>query len=494
MKLKTRLIITFLTIAILPVILTLITFAGISYFMLDNHSRLYGVDNVDYSMISDNMQTYCDITEDIFEELDGYAEKAPRKLESLPYLQDLDFKLREKSSYLLVRKNQEIYYTASIKLANKIFERLPDYQEDNEGNESGLYYYDMEKLVKQVNFRFRDGSEGGVFIVTQISNIVSERLLIDMFLAIVIILLITSVLLTRWIQKGVFSPIKELNWAIQRVAEGNLDYSIRTDLKGELGELYKNYEDMRLRLKESTEEKIANDKYSRELISNISHDLKTPITAIKGYVEGITDGVADTPEKMEKYLRTIYTKAKDMDQLINELTVYSKIDSNKIAYRFLRLDVGEYFRDCVEEVGLDLEAENIELNYTNFVEPNTKIIADPEQLKKVINNIIGNSIKYIDKERGVIDIRLIDKMDSVQIEIEDNGIGIANKDLSDIFERFYRTDASRNSATGGSGIGLSIVRKIIENHGGYIWATSEEGVGTCLHFVIRKYREVVGNV
>ena len=96
----------------------------------------------------------------------------------------------------------------------------------------------------------------------------------------------------------------------------------------------------------------------------------------------------------------------------------------------------------------------------------------------------------MDKRNGVIDIRILDEVDSIRVEIEDNGKGIAQKDLSKIFDRFYRTDASRNSAQGGSGIGLSIVRKIIEDHGGYIWATSKEGEGTCMHFVIRKYREL----
>ncbi len=206
-------------------------------------------------------------------------------------------------------------------------------------------------------------------------------------------------------------------------------------------------------------------------------------------MEGIIDGVADTPERRDKYLRTIYTKANDMDRLINELTYYSSIDNNRIPYNFHRINVAEFFADCVEDVGLDLESKNIQLNYSNLVEPDTRIIADPEQLKKVINNIIGNSIKYMDKEKGVIDIRLLDEVDSIRVEIEDNGKGIAAKDLGNIFERFYRTDASRNSMKGGSGIGLSIVKKIIEDHGGYIWATSKEGEGTCLHFVIRKYRE-----
>ena len=144
----------------------------------------------------------------------------------------------------------------------------------------------------------------------------------------------------------------------------------------------------------------------------------------------------------------------------------------------------------MEEVGLDLEQRNVELNYSNLVKPDTIVIADPEQMKKVINNIISNSIKYIDKVHGVIDIRILDETDSIRIEIEDNGKGIAQKDLPKIFERFYRTDASRNSAQGGSGIGLSIVRKIIEDHGGYIWATGREGEGTCIHFVLRKYIEL----
>ena len=119
------------------------------------------------------------------------------------------------------------------------------------------------------------------------------------------------------------------------------------------------------------------------------------------------------------------------------------------------------------------------------------VIADAEQLRRVVNNIIGNSAKYMDKKKGIINIRLKDVGDFVQIEIEDNGKGIAAKDLPYIFDRFYRTDSSRTSSTGGSGIGLSIVRKIIEDHGGKIWATSKENTGTVMCFVLRKYQEVI---
>ena len=168
-----------------------------------------------------------------------------------------------------------------------------------------------------------------------------------MILAFVLILIFTSIILTQWIKKGVFTPINQLNIAMQNIAEGNLEYRLASDEKGEIGELYRNYEDMRLRLKENAEEKIQHERENRELISNISHDLKTPITAIKGYVEGIIDGVADTPEKVDRYIKTIYNKANDMDKLINELTTYSGIDNNRIPYHFHKIAVGEYFRDCV---------------------------------------------------------------------------------------------------------------------------------------------------
>lgn len=189
-----------------------------------------------------------------------------------------------------------------------------------------------------------------------------------MFLAIIFILVLTAMVLTQWIHKDVFAPINRLNLAMQKIAEGNFDYMLESEDDNEIGELYRNYEDMRLRLKESTEEKIQNEKQNRELISNITHDLKTPITAIKGYVEGIIDGVADTPERRDKYLRTIYTKANDMDRLIRA-DYYSSIDNNRIPYNFHRINVAEFFADCVEDVGLDLESKNIQLNYSNLVEP-----------------------------------------------------------------------------------------------------------------------------
>ena len=312
----------------------------------------------------------------------------------------------------------------------------------------------------------------------------------DMILTATIILVFTALSVGLWIYRSIAVPLVKLKKATKNIKEGNLDFVLEVEGKDEFSQLCQDFEEMRKRLKESTEEKILMDKENKELISNISHDLKTPITAVKGYVEGIMDGVADTPEKMDRYVRTIYNKTNEMDHLINELTFYSKIDTNRIPYTFSKLNVEDYFSDCAEELGLEMETKGIELVYANYVEKDVQVIADGEQIRRVIHNIVSNAIKYMEKPKGIIQLRVKDVGDFIQVEIEDNGKGIAAKDLPYIFDRFYRTDVSRNSSKGGSGIGLSIVKKIMEDHGGKVWATSRLGIGTIMYFVLRKYQEV----
>ena len=331
-------------------------------------------------------------------------------------------------------------------------------------------------------------SRYGVQMETIVPHI--RTLIVDVMITMVIILFITAMILSFWVYRSIITPLDKLTKATKNIRDGNLDFTVEPEGVQEICELCEDFEEMRQRLKGTTEEKISFDKENKELISNISHDLKTPITAVKGYCEGILDGVADTPEKMEKYIHTIYNKTLDMDRLINELTFYSKIDTNRIPYTFSKISVKGYFDDAAEEVGLDLEAKDIGFGYYNYVADDVVVIADVEQIKRVINNIVSNSVKYMNKPKGLISIRVRDVGDFIQVEIEDNGKGIAAKDLPNIFDRFYRTDASRNSSKGGSGIGLSIVKKILEDHGGKVWATSKENVGTVMYFVLRKYQEV----
>ena len=355
-----------------------------------------------------------------------------------------------------------------------------------------LYGLSHTKLAQQV----KDSTEVVYDIsVGESANSQTQVRLIakDVLFTATVILVFTALSIGLWIYRSIATPLVKLKKATQNIKEGNLDFVLEVEGDDEFSELCRDFEEMRKRLKESAEEKVLLDKENKELISNISHDLKTPITAVKGYVEGIMDGVADTPEKMDRYVKTIYNKTNEMDHLINELTFYSKIDTNRIPYTFSKLNVEDYFSDCAEEVGLELETRGIELVYANHVESGVQVNADGEQIRRVIHNIISNAIKYMDKPKGIIQIRVKDVGDFIQVEIEDNGKGIAAKDLPSIFDRFYRTDVSRNSSKGGSGIGLSIVKKILEDHGGKVWATSRLGIGTIMYFVLRKYQEVPMN-
>lgn len=492
MKFRNKILISFCIIIFVPICLAIVAMLGFQQMQNRAIEEAYGVENVGYEYLSNSVQLLNRFTKDIYQELLVESEQTPERLEERGYLDEINARLEKKASYLVLRKGQELVYIGAS--ANpSVLTNLPEYGNEDMNSSSGTYIDGEEQnLIKQIDFVYADDSEGSIFIVTRLEEMIPEMksLLVDILISIVLILVLTACMLSIWIYSSMMNPIKKLQEAAQNIKDGNLDFKIETEGMDEIGELCRSFEEMRQRLKENAEEKISAEKENKALISNIAHDLKTPITAIKGYSEGILDGVADAPEKREKYLRTIYNKAVEMDTLINELTLYSKIDTNRIPYNFAKLNAADYFNDCIEEIGIDLEAKNIGLAFFNYTEEDVLIIADPEQLRRVINNIIGNSVKYLDKQRGLINIRIKDVGDFIQVEIEDNGRGIAARDLPYIFDRFYRADASRNSATGGSGIGLSIVKKIIEDHGGKIWATSKESIGTVMYFVIRKYQEV----
>lgn len=330
-------------------------------------------------------------------------------------------------------------------------------------------------------------------LMTLVAFFAGERQIIEMQQLFLLMVFVTSGVLIYWIYRTVSVPLSKLQKAARNIKEGNLDFEIRADADDEIGQLCQDFDEMRQRLKANAEEQQETERENKELISNISHDLKTPITAIKGYVEGIMDGVADTPEKMDRYIKTIYNKANEMDLLINELTLYAKIDTNRIPYDFTTISAIEYFGDCADDLAIELESKGTEFEYRNYIDEDSKIIVDPEQMRRVINNIVSNSVKYMDKPQGHITMNLRDVGDFIQVELGDNARGIAAKDLPYVFDRFYRADASRNSSKGGSGIGLSIVKKIVEEHGGKIWVASVEGEGTTMFFVVRKYQEVPVN-
>ena len=175
------------------------------------------------------------------------------------------------------------------------------------------------------------------------------------------IIVLTGMVLILWLYHSIARPLNILHIATMQIGAGNLDSPVRVISSDEIGELCRDFEEMRIRLKSILEERIKYEQDTREMMGSISHDLKTPITAIKGYAEGLLDGVAATPDKQDKYLRTIIAKAIDMTYLVDELSLFAKIEQNALPYNFTILNVGVYFDDCIDDISLDLESHNIKI-------------------------------------------------------------------------------------------------------------------------------------
>ncbi len=327
-----------------------------------------------------------------------------------------------------------------------------------------------------------------ILIVFSLHEEVIKHLQIWLIMAIAVLDIVTLVMII-WVYQAILVPLTKLQEAARNIADGNLDFHLEQDYFHEFSILYQEFEEMRRRLKANEEQKLLADRDAKELISNISHDLKTPLTAIRGYVEGILDGVAASPSMLEKYLKTIYLKTNDMDRLIDELAFYSKIHGNKLPYNFEKTFINAFVEGLSREIATDMEAANIAFDYTSNVKSDTIVVLDIEQFKRAVNNIISNAVKYRSETDSHIQMSLKDMVDKVVLEISDNGPGIDQHDLPNIFERFYRSDQSRNSSLGGSGIGLSIVKKIVEDHGGSVAAYSKVHEGTAIVIVLKKYQE-----
>ena len=490
MKYHTRLKIAFVIILVFPIILLIMSYGMFGKSQLETIEKNYGIDMDGYKNWFDTTMVMDKISKKTQEEIQQAIQNGKFEEDYLDYVDQLNEKQSKIYSYLVVYDRDKFTYIGiPDSMSSNILVGLPVISEEDELWNNGILSGDTEKYLVYPNYvAHKDGTWGIVYLLAETNRMLPEvqDYLVSFRIMSLVIIALMVICLIILADKCFVAPMRKLRKAMKTITEGNLACEVKEDYEEELGGLCRDFENMRIHLKEAIDDKMRYDKDTKELISNISHDLKTPLTTIKGYVEGILDGVADSPDKMDRYLKTVYNKANDMERLIGELTLYSKIDTNEIPYNFIKINVKAYFDDCAEEIRTELESRNFVLTYLNYVPDDVCLIADPEQLYRVINNIISNSIKYNNKARGVINIRVREEKEYIHLEIEDNGQGVSPEEAGRIFERFYRTDASRNSRTGGSGIGLSIVKKIVEAHGGTIWAVSNKNVGLTMHILLRK--------
>jgi two-component system, OmpR family, phosphate regulon sensor histidine kinase PhoR len=218
----------------------------------------------------------------------------------------------------------------------------------------------------------------------------------------------------------------------------------------------------------------------RDFISNVSHELRTPLASLKALVDTLREGALDDPPAAHRFLLRMETEIDNLAQLVTELLELSRIESGKVPVSFHRMSPYELLKPGFERMVLQAERAGLELSFD--CPPDLPLVfADPDRITQVMINLIHNAIKFTPPS-GKITISAYQDGEQIVFFVQDTGVGIARKDLGRIFERFYKADQARSG--GGTGLGLSIARHMIELHGGYIWAESEEGMGSTLYFTL----------
>lgn len=485
MSIRVKLLLSYILMIITPIALFVLFLHLLFNLFVDNIDEVKEYYNIEETFLEELVQN--DII--VLTELQNAALHNPEKLMEHNFLEQYETRLSNRKAGLILRNNDKIVYQSKL-INERMIDKLPAHAlgtGEHYANKQGYIETDDQSWIfTYSDFHFENLNKGSLFIVLDINPISSfiKVVLPILIAAFLLTFIITNGLLTYLLSRNIIVPILKIKESVNRIKEGDLDRPFNLERKDEFGQLSDSFEEMRKRLKNSVEMQLKYEENRKELINNISHDLKTPITAIKGYVEGIIDGVANDPEKLEKYIHTIYNKATQMDRMINELFLFSKLDLNSLPFHYDKVNLNDYIHDILVALSVDLERNNIQLHIHNHVDKKTSITVDCDKLQRVIMNIMYNSFKFMDKEEKVINFTLTKRHNQVLIEIEDNGSGIKVDDIPHVFDRFYRAEHSRNTDTGGSGIGLAIAKQIIEAHGGTIAVQSDYGKGTTIKLTL----------
>lgn len=226
-------------------------------------------------------------------------------------------------------------------------------------------------------------------------------------------------------------------------------------------------------------------KFRKEFLSNISHEFKTPLFATQGYIETLQDGLMeDAPEIAKSFLEKATRNLDRLSYLIQDLDEISKLETGIISLTLEQFDMVALIQECIEDLEGKAKQNNVHLEYHGKLNP-VIVKADRKRIQQVLINLLDNSIKYGRKD-GTTVVSIFPLFDQILVEVTDDGMGIDEKNLARVFERFYRTDKSRSREIGGSGLGLAIVKHIIEAHAQNVNARSTEGVGTTFGFTLER--------
>ena len=341
-----------------------------------------------------------------------------------------------------------------------------------------LYHSDLGDYIIVLSDNYREAIDnfiGG-------SNFVIPIIIFYLFT----VLILANILLAKYITRCIMNPINTLANGVHEISNGNLTHRIQYNSGDEFDAVCADFNEMAMRLSEMVEQRQADENSRKELIAGISHDLRTPLTSVKAYIEGLRKGVATTPEMQQKYLNIIQNKTEDIEYIIKQLFMFSKIDIGDFPLNLEIIEIGAKLSEMVNEFADEYKEMGLCVTLTENTQAN--VILDTIQFRNVLQNVLGNCVKYCIKTDAHAEIICTKNESSVFITIKDNGFGVPNEMLAKLFNVFYRGDKSRNNPANGSGLGLAISSKIIERLNGSMRAENvpESGLAIIITLPIQR--------
>lgn len=301
------------------------------------------------------------------------------------------------------------------------------------------------------------------------------------------ILFFVSQLFTKRLTNHIMLPLDALTDGAKRIRDNDLTQNIEYTGDAEFENVCSAFNDMQKAILAEQEKNRKYEKARTDMIVGISHDLRTPLTAIRGAIKGLMDGVASKPEQQKKFLEAAYRRSGDMELLLNQLFDLSKIETGTMPISLQNIEISTFLYNYVETKRKFMESEKewIEIDTQGVME---EVSVDPEQFQRVLDNLLENSRKYGESVPLMMKITLHITSNGLSVCFRDNGVGVPEEKLPHIFDEFYRVDESRNQKEG-NGLGLYIIKYLIEAMGGDVWAENTDGFAVYLELPIAGKKE-----
>ena len=466
MTIRKRLILSYLAMLLVPFILIILTGGVLRYLSA-------AMDGSTLGPFSNSRNSHFPMSDnDVLTHFNEVIINSPSLLFSNDYMSNLETDLNLPGAFAVIQQGN-IMYISSWMSSTAVMEAI--YRKSLNSNNIGFRRHKLMEVLFHWEFSVPDQPNAILYYIIDPAQLFNRYFLTGLvfILAVALVLIVTNGTLTYMVSRSIIFPLKELEKAAIKIRDGDLDNPVICKADDEMRDVFSSFNEMRERLKDSLETQISYEENRKELIASISHDLKTPLTVLKGYVEGLKDGVANTDEKKIHYLDTIYQKAHLMDHLIDDLFLFSRLEMDKYPFYPVSVELSEWLADAIADLSIDYPEIDFQTNLTE----KALISADPAELFRVISNIVQNSHNYTGRKDIIITFTLKITDRQVQIIIQDNGSGVPIKQLPFIFDQFYQADESRSRNSRGSGLGLSIANMIVNQHKGSIRAESPRGKG-----------------